>query len=370
MAAVMAGILVYANAQIAAYPTNLGGMTADHFVNFICLLCGGFMILMGLFRTGKLISYVPDCVISGFMTGIGLIIWIGQAKVLFGATPLQGPLWCNLVVALGTLVLTFLAAPILSLVSKHLTRFIPGTLFALVVMVGITYIFHAPIERIGIDITLHDGSDLYALFTMNIPRHITWRAFDKAWFYGFELALISYLDTLMVALVIDRLRGETTRKNKELAAQGVANALVGFIGGIPGTQASIRSVMMTQEGATMRLAGMLVGVFVIIEMLLFQDYIELIPKAVFTGILLKVGWNVIDRHPLIDFIKGKPSKPSTLDFVIIVGAALVTIYNLCLAVVIFTAAYYAALKIQHRQVKPHAPETDQLRHAEATIDDV
>ncbi len=369
MAAVMAGIVVMAHAKTDAYPGALGGMTADHFVNFVCLLCGAFMMLMGLLRTGKLISYVPDHIISGFMTGIGLIIWIGQAKILFGigAQPLDGPFLWNAAIAFGTLALTFLATPFMNLVSRHLARFIPGTLFALVVMVLLTTALHAPVERIGLSITLHSFTDFIVLIVANIPQHITMDAFKQAWFYGFEFALISYLDTLMVALVIDRLRGETTKKNKELFAQGLANAAVAVIGGVPGTQASIRSVMMTQEGASMRLAGMLVGVFVILEMLLFQGYIELIPKAVFMGILLKVGWNVLDREPIFDFIMRKPNKMPALDFGILIGTALVTIYNLCVAVILFTALYYIVMRLRHRGIIPHAPISDQLRQTDDAL---
>ena len=74
----------------------------------------------------------------------------------------------------------------------------------------------------------------------------------------------------------------------------MANASVAIVGGIPGAQATIRSVLLVKENASMRLAGILVGVFVLLEMLLFQDMLRLIPQAVFAGVLFKVGYDVFD----------------------------------------------------------------------------
>jgi len=228
-------------------------------------------------------------------------------------------------------------------------------------MVGVSAFFHLPIEHVQLKTSFHSWGDVTRLIAAQIPPHFPFDAVRKAAFYGFEFALISYLDTLMVAAIMDRISGEKTKRNKELAAQGTANFAVGLIGGVPGTQASIRSVMMLQEGATLRAAGMLVGVFVILGMLLFQQFIELIPKAVFMGILLKVGWNVCDRAPLWAFVSRAGNRPNALAFLTILGTALVTVYNLCLAVVVFTAFYYAGARLLHRRTKPHTPVADQLK---------
>ena len=106
--------------------------------------------------------------------------------------------------------------------------------------------------------------------------------------FSLQLAMLCYLDTLLTSLVVDKLNGEQTAKNKELAAQGLANGAVTLFGGLPGAQATIRSVLILKEGATMRLAGISAGIFVIIEMLLLQKLVKLIPQAVFCGILFKV----------------------------------------------------------------------------------
>jgi sulfate permease, SulP family len=343
MAAVMAGIFAAATTDYGLDPMALGGVTPDHFLNIICFICGIVMILMAVFRTGFLISYVPDSVISGFMTGISLIIWIGQTKFLFGlagTTGITGSLFWNIAIVILTIIMTFVTYPILKKISEPLAKIMPGTLMALIVTSLIADVFVLDIQHVSVDATIPGFQGFVDMVKAQIPQNVSMDTLWKALPSGIEFALISYLDTLMVALIIDRMRGETTRKNKEIFAQGVANTAVGFIGGVPGTQASIRSVMMTKEGATMRMAGIMVGVFVIIEMLMFQDWLALIPQAVFVGILMKVGWNVCDHEPIVKFITRKKDAPSALDFFTIIGTALVTVYSLTLAVLVFTGLYY------------------------------
>jgi SulP family sulfate permease len=110
--------------------------------------------------------------------------------------------------------------------------------------------------------------------------------------FAVQLAVLCYLDTLLTSLVVDKLiqgrdkSEEVTKKGKELMAQGLANAIVAVFGGLPGAQATIRSVLILKEGGTMRLAGTAAGVFVMIEMLIFQSFVTLIPQAVFCGVLV------------------------------------------------------------------------------------
>lgn len=363
MAAIMAVIFAAVNSEYAADVNALGGMTPDHFLNLICFLCGGVMLLMAALRLGFLISYVPDAVISGFMTGIALIIWIGQTKILFGyggKDAIHGHTGLNMLIVAGTIALIFLSFPLLAKISRHVAKLMPGTLVALLVVTAVATLLKLDVQHVDVAAKLPDFHGLIELVKSQLPQNVSWAAVKKALPSGIEFALISYLDTLMVALIIDRMRGEKTRKNKELMAQGIANATVGLIGGIPGTQASIRSVLMTKEGATMRLAGFMVGVFVILEMLLLQDWLGLIPQAVFIGILLKVGWDVCDRKPIWAFVSRNINRPNALDFFTIIGTAVVTVYNLTLAVLLFTVIYYAVTKWKTGRFPLPQEPTDQI----------
>ena len=97
---------------------------------------------------------------------------------------------------------------------------------------------------------------------------------------------------------------ETTNKAKELSAQGLANAVVAVFGGLPGAQATIRSVLILKEGGTMRLAGVFAGCFVLVEMVVLQRLVQLIPQAVFSGVLIKVGYDVFDFSPVLIYLRG------------------------------------------------------------------
>ena len=119
--------------------------------------------------------------------------------------------------------------------------------------------------------------------------------------FAIQLAGLCYLDTLLTSLVVDRMAGEPTRQNKELMAQGAANGAVALVGGIPGAQATIRSVLVIKEGGNLRLAGIAIGAFVLVEMMLLRDLIAMIPQAVFAGILFKVGYDVFDFDTVIAF---------------------------------------------------------------------
>ena len=137
-----------------------------------------------------------------------------------------------------------------------------------------------------------------------------------------------------------------------------------LVGGIPGAQATIRSVLILKEGATWRLAGAAVGVFVLIEMLIFQDYISTIPVAVFTGILIKVGYEVFDWEPCVIYAKrllGSRDPRRLIDvghreMFFIAGTAVVTLLkDLNTAVMLFTALFFVA-----RWLKFTVPDLDPI----------
>lgn len=359
MAAVMAVMLSTAMAEYTQNPDVLGGMTPAQYLNLVCFICGGTLLLMAVLRTGFLISYVPSAVISGFMTGISLIIWSGQLQTLFGwggKEALAGDLGMNVALVIGTIAVILITPRLLRIImSPKWARMIPGPLVAIILMTFLASVLKLDVQLVSIVTKVPTLGGFVQMVQDQIPNSITMPVFLKALPSGIEFALICYLDTLMVAMIIDRLTGETTRKNKELMAQGIANTAVGLIGGVPGTQASIRSVMMIKEGATMRLAGIMVGVFVLLEMMLLLDWISMIPKAVFIGVLIKVGWDVCDTEPLWKYVSRKIDAPPFHVFGIIVGTALVTVYNLTLAVCVFTALYYVRLFVYNRRIKPKEP---------------
>jgi len=123
----------------------------DHFVNLVLLLTGVFLMLIAAFRLAEFISLVPNVVISGFMSGIVLLIWIDQTKKIFGLggeEAFHGSVGINLLVAIGTIVLIFIFPSLIKNMRSSFLKFLPATLVALIVMSVVCNVFNFPIEHI------------------------------------------------------------------------------------------------------------------------------------------------------------------------------------------------------------------------------
>jgi len=337
-------------------------MYPDHFVNLVLLLTGVFLMVIAICRLAKFINLVPNVVISGFMNGIALLIWIDQINKIFGLRGKEafgGPIGLNLLVAVGTVALIFVLPYFTRRGHNNFIKLLPSTLVALVVMTAVSNVFKFPIEHIHLSGQLTSMDDFFGLLKSQYPQNVSWQMIAKAVPFALQLAVLCYIDTLLTSVVVDKMSKEATKPNKELFAQGLGNCAVGFLGGIPGAQATIRSVLMIKEKASSRFAGILVGVFALIELVLFQDWISLIPQAVFAGILFKVGYDVFDFQPIRLYAKeichkrlnlaknffsrhdDKPIFVTNREMMMILGTCLVTVFHdPNLAVGIFTILFY------------------------------
>ncbi|MDG6881612.1 Putative sulfate transporter ychM [Phocoenobacter uteri] len=353
MSAVAIAVLVSAE-QLSA--SQLDGMTINQLFNFTVILSGLMLGLAALFRAGNLIKWIPNSVISGFMSGIAILIWIGQIKQLF----VVDDLWTfdktallNSGIALLTLAIILLFPKIRNKTFQRILAFFPATLMAIIIGTILVHLFNIPIETINIDSNILSVS-IGEWVQSQIPTHISFELLLFAAPLAFQLALLCYLDTLMTALVIDKISGEDTQRNRELVAQGIANAAAALLGGLPGAQATIRSVLILKEGATSRFAGILVGAFVIVEIFVFLDWISLIPKAVFIGVLFKVGYDVLDRVVIRELWKimlGRKALLSKKDIPLIVLTILVTLFvDLSVAAIGATILFYIIQKLTNNSL--------------------
>lgn len=324
------------------------------FLNLTLFLMATILLIAGVLRLGNWVKIVPNVVISGFMDGIALIIWISQGKKLLqiGTPIIEGPMFLNCLVAIITLAIALLMTRIAKNVQSHIVGLLSGTLVALVVMTTACTLLDLPIGRAVPDISLHSYSELSAFAANHSPALWPWHLFWLALPWALQLAVVAYLDTLLTSLIIDRETHQESKRNRELGAQGIATSLVAIVGGIPGAQATERSVLMLKEGAQTRLAGILVGVFSLAGVLLLQDFVSLIPKAVFAGILLKVGYDVFDWQPIILYFKqwkttdSKSSQPITHEEIVIIflTAGVTAIVNVMAAVILCTIMFIVLRK--------------------------
>jgi len=256
MSAISAVVVAFAYEQGFAFG-------APHlFINMVFILTGALLVIMGLLRLGKFITLVPEVVVSGFMNGIALLIWVGQICVLFGwggREQIDGSLTANVSVALGTLVLIFIFPIFAKKLFPKFAHFIPATLVAIAVLSTVAAFLELNVSYVGVFDTLTSFNDLAVMVSSQWPTDWSTTNLKAAFPLALQLALLCYLDTLLTSLVVDKINLEKTAQNKELVAQGIANAAVACVGGIPGAQATIRSVLILKEGATMRLAGIFCG---------------------------------------------------------------------------------------------------------------
>jgi SulP family sulfate permease len=348
MSTVTSVIVAYALEQL---PQHVAGVSADHFINIVLLMTALIMILFSVCKLGKYITYVPNLVISGFMCGIAIIIWTLQIDSLFGfnRTPIQGPGILNIGIALATFSMAFIATPLLKQISPKLALFAPGSLVALVTVSIAATSLALPVQYINIEASLNSLDDFTQLIARQIPTTITADVLMLALPFAVKLAILCYIDTLLTSLIIDKMCGSKTRQNKELTAQGMAIGAVALVGGVPGAQSTVPSVLTVKEGATMRVAGVFAGIFIILEMLLFANLMNYIPQAVFAGILLKVGYDVFDFKPFLAYARTirrqSQNRPCRIlrhkEMFVLVGTAITTAFvDLITAVAVFTIAYH------------------------------
>ena len=299
----------------------------DKFVNASIFFAAIIIVLMGIFRVGEYIGLVPNVVISGFMNGIAVQIWQKEVikiwHTIVGGTPqIKGSPFLNIPIIVITTALCFILPKLIRrCVPPKIAKSLPATLCVIILVTVVCLVFpdcsvsddDLCVEKTKLGATLDGFQDLKELVRRQWPIKEDLEIPGVLWgslAFAAQLAPLCYLDTLLTCLVVDKMvqdqeegSDRQTRKNQRLASLGLGNGLVATFGGLPGAQATIRSVLILKEGGTMSLAGGAAGVFVMFEMMVFKELVKLIPKAVFSGILFKVGYEVFDFTPISIYLK-------------------------------------------------------------------
>lgn len=221
----------------------------------------------------------------------------------------------NTVLALLTTALIFGIPKVTGRFCPAYKSFFPGTLIAIVLVSA----FVVVCGGLGIQ-TVKTGEPITTfgqvgdLFADNLPTEWSGALVVKALPFAFQLAMLGYLDTLLTSRIVDakvidmypeEQRWRPTYKNLELTGQALGNTFCAMFGGIPGAQATIRSVLILNEGAVTRMAGIFAGLLTIFEMAVLQSLVARIPQCVLTGVLFKVGYDCFDWVPFLTYINTK-----------------------------------------------------------------
>ena len=289
MSVTVAGVVSSLAAVGASRELSQGEMLA--MVMAAVVLGGLLQILMGVLRLGRYITLVPYSVVSGFMSGIGVIILCLQIGPLLGISSQGGvvsslqmvssnftPNPAAVAVGIATLVVVF-AAP------RRVTKVIPSPLLGLLLITPLAlWLFPEDLPRIG---SIPEGGLSFS--APNWSNHLP--LLLKA---GLVLAVLGAIDSLLTSLVADNISQTRHRSDRELVGQGIANSISGLFSGLPGAGATMRTVINIRSGGRTPLSGMTHSVVLLVLLLGAGPLAEGIPTALLAGILIKVGLDIID----------------------------------------------------------------------------
>jgi sulfate permease, SulP family len=268
-------------------------------------LAGLLQVVMGVFKIGKYVRYMPYPVVSGFMSGIGVIIVITQLFPFLGvAAPAGGPMGTLRsmhllpeVVSLASVVVGVITVLIIYLLPR-VTKVVPSSLVALVaVSIAAFFLLDADsILRINSRGPIPTGLPELQLGFVTLVGNFNHMV--VVFEYALTLAALGAIDSLLTSLVADNMTKTRHDSDRELLGQGIGNIGAALIGGLPGAGATMRTVINIKSGGTGRLSGVVAGVFLLAILLGLGSLVGHVPNAVLAGILLTVGIGIVDYKGL------------------------------------------------------------------------
>ena len=344
----MAAILTTVLAQY-----GLGGVFQATF------LAGILLVLAGLFKLGRLTAFIPMPVITGFTSGIAIIIALGQVDNFFGVTSVEGsalqklggyftqgfdPNWTA--VAIGVFVVLFMV-----FFPKKWNSVVPASLVAIVLATAASMLLDLPVNTVGkipSSLLLPQRLDLLSL-DLNTLKGLLAPAIS--------IAALGMVESLLCGASASRMTGVKLDNDRELLAQGIGNILTPLLGGIPATAAIARTSVAVKSGARTRLTGIFHALFLLISMLALGPVMGQIPLCALAGVLMITAWRM-NEWKTIRYIFSKKFKGAILKFLVTMAATI--LFDLTIAILlgvmvslVLLAVRQSELEINYEDVAPH-----------------
>ncbi|WP_258171128.1 SulP family inorganic anion transporter [Paenibacillus sp. R14(2021)] len=269
------------------------------------VLTGIIQYLMGVFRLGKLVNYVPKPVLTGFVNALAIMIFLSQLRYFSHAS------W-KMYVLVGAALLIIYLLP-------RYFKAIPSPLAAVVLLTAAVWMFGIEgVSRIG-DIAEIDVS-LPAFLLPDVP--VSWETLLIILPYSLSLALVGFTETMLTQNLLDETTKERTDKNREMRGQGIANVIAGFFGGMAGCALVAESVLNVRMGGRNRLSTLVAALFLLLLVVVLGDLLSLVPMAALVGIMLMVCAAIFDWKSVFKLRKVPVSE--TIVMVSTVAAVVVT----------------------------------------------
>jgi SulP family sulfate permease len=282
-----------------AFVVVIAGIVAVHGVDglFLCTgMAGVILIVMGITGMGTAVKYIPRPIVIGFTNGIAILIASTQVKDFFGLTleKVPGVFWSRIEALAQNFYTVSFAATVLAagtiviiIACRAVSDRIPGAIVALVLGTLAVWIFKLPVQTIG---TRFHG------IPSGLP-HLHIPVFRSDLIHGLlgpalTVAMLGAIESLMSAVVSDRMSNDRHNPNVELVAQGIANVISPMFGGLPATGAIARTATNIRSGAKTPVAGLIHALTLLVILLFASKLVSFVPMAVLAGILMVVSYNM------------------------------------------------------------------------------
>ncbi len=321
----------------AAFATIVAGIVAKHGMEGLALatiMAGIILVLMGLFKLGVLIKFIPYTITTGFTAGIAVTIVIGQIKDFLGITYASGTTaietmekleadvrfidtfnWQALVVGLVCLAIL--------IVWPYVSKKIPGSLIAVLVGIAMVKLLNMRVNTIGDLYTISNSLPSFRLpgFSFALVREMLPDAFT--------IAILAAIESLLSCVVADGMINSRHRSNTELVAQGVGNMASALFGGIPATGAIARTAANIKNGGTTPVAGIVHSITLLLVLVVLMPYAALIPMPAIAAILFMVAYNMCQWRTFVHLAKTAPKSDI---IVLVLTFALTVFFDLVVAI--------------------------------------
>lgn len=309
---------------------GMGGLTVA------TLMAGAFLVLLGVFRLGTIIKYIPYPIVVGFTSGIAVTIFTTQVKDLLGLT--TGPVpadfvakWATYVQALPTVDPWSTAVGVFSVVvialTPRLSRKVPGSLVAIVVMTVAAYLLRT-YAGVGSIETIGDRFSIRAELPSAAVPVLTWESVKQLVQPALTIAVLGAIESLLSATVADGVTGRRHDSNQELIGQGIANLCSPLFGGIPATGAIARTMTNINNGGRTPVAGIVHAAVLLLIFLVFMPLAQYIPMACLAGVLVVVSYNMSGWRTFRELL----ANPKSDVAVLLITFLLTVLFDLTIAI--------------------------------------
>ena len=327
----------------AAFATIVAGIVAKYDIaglTVATIMAGIILIVMGLFKFGNLIKFIPYTITTGFTAGIAVTIFVGQLASFLGISTkaykgetietidkIKALVSCSDTFTLNALLIVILSMAIL-IIWPYINKTIPGSLIAVIVASAVVKFAGLDLGDNGVD-TIGSLYEITTKLPMPVMPHFSLDIVRTLLPDALTIAILAGIESLLSCVVADGMIGSRHRSNMELVAQGAGNIASGIFGGIPATGAIARTAANVKNGGRTPIAGMVHAVVLALILVLLMPLAKLIPMPTIAAILFMVAYNMSGCREVLNTVKRAPKSDI---LVLVVTFVLTVVFDLVMAI--------------------------------------